>query len=276
MKRIAVSVDFSTTSANAAEFAAKLAAFYGADIWLYHAFEIPIALSEFAYPVVDVEEMQKASDHEMEILKNSTLEKLNRKISINTKVEMNELQLGLQQLCNELNPDFLVMGLSGKNALTRLIVGSNTIKTIYGLTCPVLVVPPKAEFIPIRKIGFACDYRQVEKTTPVSVIKKFANDFNAALHILNVDYHNNITDAEKANESYIINELFRDVKAEFHSIEANEITEGINWFVDKSKIDWLVVIPKKHRLVEKIFKRSQTKELVYHTHVPILCIHEWQ
>jgi hypothetical protein len=218
--------------------------------------------------------MQKAADHEMEKFKKITLEKLKLKINIHTKAEMNELQLGLQQLCDELNPDLLVMGLSGKNALTRLIVGSNTIKAVYKLTYPVLVVPPKAEFIPIRKIGFACDYRQVEKTTPVTVIKKFVNDFNAALHILNVDYHNSITDAEKANESYLINELFRDVKAEFHSIEANEITEGINWFVDKSKLDWLVVIPKKHRLLEKIFKRSQTKELVYHTHVPILCIHE--
>ena len=98
--------------------------------------------------------------------------------------------------------------------------------------------------------------------------------FNAELHIMNVDYHNSITDAAKVNESYIINELFRDVNAEFHSIEANEITEGINWFVDKSKLDWLVVIPKKHRLVKKIFDRSQTKELVYHTHVPILYIHE--
>ena len=274
MKRIVVSVDFSATSANAAEFAANLAAFYGADIWFYHAFEIPIALSEFAYPVVDVEEMQKAADHEMEVLKNTILEKLKRKININTKAEMNDLQLGLQQICNELNPDLLVMGISGKNALTRLIVGSNTIKAIHKLTYPVLVVPPKAEFIPIRKIGFACDYRQVEKTTPVSIIKKFVSDFNAELHIMNVDYHNSITDAAKANESYIINELFRDVNAEFHSIEANEITEGINWFVDKSKLDWLVVIPKKHRLVEKIFDRSQTKELVYHTHVPILCIHE--
>jgi hypothetical protein len=61
MKRILVSVDFSATSANAAEFTANLAAFYGADIWFYHTFEIPIALSEFAYPVVEVEEMQKKS-----------------------------------------------------------------------------------------------------------------------------------------------------------------------------------------------------------------------
>jgi nucleotide-binding universal stress UspA family protein len=74
MKTIIVSVDFSTPAVNAAEFAANLASFYGADIWLYHAFEIPIALSEFAYPVVDVEEMQKAADHELELLKNTTQE----------------------------------------------------------------------------------------------------------------------------------------------------------------------------------------------------------
>jgi nucleotide-binding universal stress UspA family protein len=79
MKRIVVSVDFSATSANAAEFAANLAAFYGADIWFYHAFEIPIALSEFAYPVVDVEEMQKAADHEMEILKKYHFRKAEKK-----------------------------------------------------------------------------------------------------------------------------------------------------------------------------------------------------
>jgi hypothetical protein len=27
-------------------------------------------------------------------------------------------------------------------------------------------------------------------------------------------------------------------------------------------------------LLEKIFRRSQTRELVFHTHIPILCIHE--
>ena len=78
----------------------------------------------------------------------------------------------------------------------------------------------------------------------------------------------------KEKESYIINELLRDTKAEFHSIEAGEITDGINWFVNRSKLDWLVVIPKKHHWMEKLFRRSQTKELVYHTHIPILCIHE--
>jgi nucleotide-binding universal stress UspA family protein len=266
MKTIIVPVDFSTTATNAAEFAGNLAAFYGAEIWLYHAYQIPIALSEFAYPVVDIAEL--------DLLKENTQSKLRRTITINTRAEMNMLQLGLTNFCNELKPDMVVMGLTGKNALTRLIVGSNTIKTIYELTYPILVVPPMAEFIPVRKIGFACDYRQVEKTTPVALLKKIVTDFHAELHVMNVDNNKSNPDAGLAQESYLINELLRDTKAEFHSIEAGEITDGINWFVNRSKLDWLVVIPKKHNLLEKIFRRSQTKELVYHTHIPILCIHE--
>jgi len=274
MKIIIVPVDFSTTATNAAEFAGNLAAFYGAEIWLYHAYQIPIALSEFAYPVVDITEMQKAAEHELNLLKENTQSKLRRTITIYTKAEMNLLQLGLTDLCDELKPDMVVMGLSGKNALTRLIVGSNTIKTIYDLTYPVLIVPPKAEFIPVRKIGFACDYRQVAKTTPVALLKKIVTDFHAELHVLNVEQNGSSIDSEKQQESYLINELLRDTKAEFHSIEAGEITDGVNWFIDKSKLDWIVAIPKKHTLVEKIFRRSQTRELVFHTHIPILCIHE--
>lgn len=274
MKTIIVPVDFSTTATNAAEFAGNLADFYGAEIWLYHAYQIPIALSEFAYPVVDIAEMQKAAEHELDMLKENTQSKLKRTITINTRAEMNVLQLGLNNFCNELKPDMVVMGLSGKNSLTRLIVGSNTIKTIYELTYPILIVPPKAEFIPVRKLGFACDYRQVEKTTPVALLQKIVNDFHAELHVLNVDHANSETDAEKVNESFLINELLRDTKAEFHSIEAGEITDGINWFINRAKLDWLVVIPKKHRLLESLFRRSHTKELVYHTHIPILCIHE--
>ncbi|MEO6549061.1 MAG: universal stress protein [Ferruginibacter sp.] len=274
MKTIIVPVDFSTTSANAAEFAGNLAAFYGADIWLYHAYEIPIALSEFAYPVVDIADMQKAAEHELELAKEVTISKLNRAITINTKAEMNVLQLGLDNFCDAIKPDMVVMGLSGKKTLTRLIVGSNTIKTVFNLIYPILIVPPKAAFIPVKKIGFACDYRQVEERTPVTFLKRIVKDFHAELHVLNVDHTNKKTVAENLSESHVIYDLLRDTKAEFHSIDAGEITDGINWFIDHPKLDWLVIIPKKHRLLDKLFKRSHTKELVYHTHIPLLCIHE--
>jgi len=272
MKNIVVPVDFSTTAANAAEFAGNLAAFYGAEVWLYHAYEIPIALSEFAYPVVDISEMQKAADHEMEILKENTEAKLRTEVPMHTKAEMNVLQLGLSNFCDEIKPDLVIIGLSGKNSLARLIVGSNTIRAINDLRYPLLVIPPKAEFIPVRKIGFACDYREMGISTPVALLKKIVKDFHAELHVLNVD--NRHANGVTVDESYQIDELLKDTKAEYHSVEAREVTEGINWFIDKEKLDWITVIPKKHRLLETIFKRSHTRELVFHTHTPVLCIHE--
>ncbi len=274
MKTIIVPVDFSTTSSNAAEFAGNLAAFYGAELWLYHAYEIPVALSEFAYPVLDIAEMQKAAEHEMELLKEATQSKLRRTIPIQIKAEMNVLQLGLNNFCEEMKPDLVVMGLTGKNKIARMVVGSNTIKAIHDLQYPLLVIPLQAEFIPVRKLGFACDYHQLKENTPVALIKKIVNDFHAELHVLNISNHQKKDEKEILDGGFPMDELLNGMKAEYHTIEAAEVTEGINWFVSRAKLDWVVMIPKKHRLLEKIFKRSHTTEFIFHTHTPVLCIHE--
>ncbi len=32
--------------------------------------------------------------------------------------------------------------------------------------------------------------------------------------------------------------------------------------------------PKKHKLLEGLFKKSSTKQLVFDSHVPVMCVHE--
>jgi len=274
MKKIIAPVDFSDTAANAAVFAGNLAEFYGAELWLYHSYEMMIPVTEYGYSYVSITEMQEAAEHELQSFKNRIQEELRRTIPIVTKAENATLIDGLTALCDEIKPDLVVMGLSGKNALSRLVVGSNTIRTIHQLNYPVLVVPPKASFVPVRKIGFACDYKKVFETTPVEPIKKLVRDFNAELYVLNIEYNNTATSAEKIKESEVITELLKDLKPSYQTIVSGDITFGINWFADKEKIDWMVMIPRKHKLVEKMFGRSQTKELLHHTHLPVLCMHE--
>jgi nucleotide-binding universal stress UspA family protein len=274
MKTILVPVDFSAVSNNAAEFAGNLAAFYGADLLLYHAYEIPVALSEYAYPVFSVDEMQSTALDELENLRESIQGKLGNKITINIKAEMRVLQAGIEALCDELNPSLVVMGLSGKNALARLIVGSNTIKAVRHLKYPILVVPPKGEFIPVRKIGLACDYKQVVQTTPLGLLNKIVRDFRAELHVLNVDFENKNFAPDTLHESFLLNDMLKELKPEYHNIESKDIVEGLNFFAQTAKLDWIVVIPKKHTLLQQIFSPGHTRELIYHTTVPILCIHE--
>ena len=274
MKKIIVPVDFSTTAANAAELAGNLAIFYGGEILLYNAYQMPVPVGEISYPLYDVPEMQQASEHELEMLKNDLEAKLRSKITINIKAELSLLSDGLTDLCDSIKPDLVVIGLSGKNAITKLIVGSNTIYLAHHLKYPVLVVPPKASFTPVRKIGFACDYKDIKESVPVEVLKKIITDFNAELYVINVDFQDKNFTPEVVHENFAIRDLFEDIHPKFKSIESENVTDGLNRFAENNGIDWLVVIPKKHTILQKIFNRSHSTDLLFHTHLPVLCLHQ--
>ena len=273
MKKIIVPVDFSANAANAAEFAGNLAIFYGGEILLYNAYQMPVPVGEISYPLYDVPEMQQASEHELEMLKTDLEGKLRSKITINIKAEMAQLSEGLADLCDSEKPDLVVIGLSGKNALTKLIVGSNTIHIAHHLKYPVLVIPPRASFTPVRQIGFACDYKQIEETLPVETLKKIVTDFNAQLYVINVDFNDKNFTPEMVHENFAIRDLFEDNHPKFESIESENVTEGLNRFAEKNGLDWIVVIPKKHTILQKIFNRSHSTDFLFHTHLPVLCLH---
>jgi len=274
MKKLVVPVDFSATSENAAVFAGNLAIFYGAEIWLYHAYEMPVGIGEVAWPLFTAKELQSAADHQLEIIKETVQQNLRSKVTFHAKAEMVSFTEGLADFCEEIKPDMIILGLSGKDALAKLIVGSNTIKVIQQLQYPVLVVPPKATFSPVVKIGFACDYKKIEETTPVELLKKVVKDFNAELHILNVDFNDANVDEDVLNGSITAKSLFSDINPVYDSIESESVTEGLNKYADEKGLDWIVVIPKKHTLLQKIFSRSHSKDLLYHTQLPVLCVHQ--
>ena len=273
MKKIIVPVDFSANAANAAEFAGNLAIFYGGEILLYNAYQMPVPVGEISYPLYDAPEMQQASVHELEMLKTDLEGKLRSKITINIKAEMALLSEGLADLCDSVKPDLVVIGLSGKNALTKLIVGSNTIYIAHHLKYPVLVIPPKASFTPVRQIGFACDYKQIEESLPVELLKKIITDFNAQLYVVNVDFNDENFTPEMVHENFAIRDLFEDIHPKFESIESENVTEGLNRFAEEKGLDWIVVIPKKHTILQKIFNRSHSSDFLFHTHLPVLCLH---
>jgi len=45
-------------------------------------------------------------------------------------------------------------------------------------------------------------------------------------------------------------------------------------FEEKNKIDLLIVLPRRHNLLGSIFHKSHTKQLVLHSHVPVMALHQ--
>jgi nucleotide-binding universal stress UspA family protein len=50
--------------------------------------------------------------------------------------------------------------------------------------------------------------------------------------------------------------------------------DAVNQFVEDKEIDLIITVPKKHSFLSNIFRSSYTKKLAYHSHVPIIAVHE--
>ncbi len=274
MKTIIVPTDFSPVAINAMHYAANMASSIGASVILFHAFQVPVAFSEVPVVTISMEEMKKISDEKLTELKKG-LEHLNSgNVKVYTENRLGDMVDELENYCKTITPFAIVMGTKGAGAIERLFLGSNTLTAIKHLTCPVIIVPPGTTFHAIHKIGFACDLRQVVETTPVHFIRELCNIFNAELLVLNVDYKNRNFNTDVPEQSLLLHNMIDDLSPSYHFIENPNIEEGINAFAETHGVDLIITIPKKHKLLDGLFQKSHTRELAFHSHIPIVAIHE--
>jgi len=274
MKTIVVPTDFSAISNNAMYYAAGMAKETGASILLFHAYQVPVSMTDVPIVLVSVEELQKNAENKMADAKKSLEQKTGDGLKIYTETKLGDAIDELEDLCQKIKPFAVVMGTKGATGLERVLFGSTTLTAIKHLTWPVIVVPPNKQYSTIKKAGFACDFREVVKTTPIKPIKDFVKEFNAEFHVLNVDFHNKHFKPDTPEQSLLLDTEVEELKPKYDFIESEKIEEGINKFADDNDLDIVITIPKKHKLLEGLFKKSHTRELVFHSHVPIMCVHE--
>ena len=275
MKTIIIPTDFSPIATNALHYGIDMAQAIDASILLVHVYQVPMTMTDVPVVLISVDELQKNAEERLLNLKKEVEHISSGKLKIYTEASLGNVTDELEELCNKIQPFAVVMGSKGASAVERVIFGSNTLTAIRHLTWPVICVPPGKQFGQgLKKIGFACDFKDVVETTPTHFIKEFVKTFNAELHVLNVDYKERHFKPETPEESLMLHTMLEDVKPSYHFIEHKNAEDGINEFAEKNNIDLLIAIPKKHKLLEGLFKPSSTKQLIFHSHVPVMCIHE--
>lgn len=271
MKNILILTDFSDTAKSAAQYAVHFANHVKAKkIILYNAYSLPLS-TEMTWALIESNDLKKISEDGLEKCKTLLQPFCEKGLEIETISDFGFIGQRINDIAREVSADLIVMGITGGGKLEHMLLGSNTITVLHHTHVPVLVVPPKVEWKNISKIAWACDYDHIRETTPMSVIQQIVQLTGSQLYVI----HNH-SDNEKFNPQIIqgdahINEEFKNIKPEFVLLEGKDLSEAVNKYVDDRSIDWLIVIPKKHSWLESIFSKGHTKELVFHTRVPMLC-----
>ncbi len=267
MKTILVLTDFSEAASNAAEYAANLGKVIKAKIVLLHVFHVPVPLSEFPFIIKTPGEFQMENER---LLKKEAayLKKM-------TNVEVTYLaKMGFavdEILEEEKNSSLIVMGMKGASAISEALMGSITTAILGKATVPVLVIPEGVKYRNPEKIVFACDYNPRTDLHTLDALKDFMKTFNSKIYVVNIKQKKESVSVEKEMETNLEGKLC-DVQHIYYFPEKEDLVEGINEFVKDKQADMVAIIPHRYNLVERLFHKSISKKMAFHTHVPLLAL----
>ncbi|MDP9229948.1 MAG: universal stress protein [Bacteroidota bacterium] len=274
METIIIPTDFSASAASAMKYAIEMAMEIKASILVFHVYSIPVSVSDVPVVLVSAEELKKNAEEQLLQLKNEIEQSTSGNTKVYTEAVLGNTVDELEAVCKRVRPFTVVMGTRGSSGMERVLFGSTTLIAIRHVSSPIIIVPPGTKYTGIKKIGFACDFKKVLETTPTQSIKEIVKEFNAELYVLNVDHQSRHFKPDTPQESILLHTMLQDLNPEYHFIDDVDIEDGINRFAERNNIDLVITIPKKHTLLQGLFKKSSTRQLVFHSHVPIMCIHE--
>lgn len=275
MRTILVCTDFSTSANHATEYACMLATRYNFPrITLYHAYQV-------VAPTIDVPvmpyvgtELYNAVERQLTEQATKIGEQTGNDIVVDIRAEERVLGENINDICKEENAELIVTGVSEKSGLERIIVGSNALRLSEAAHCPVLMVPPDAPILPVKRVLLACDLEKVSEATPLDALDKVLETFQAQLVVINVDDGNRHFSPKTVEEIYRLHHVFDKYKPEYAFVENKDIAEGILDYAKEQDISLVITIPRYYNFLRNLFHKSTTKNLVYNSKLPLLTLHE--
>ncbi|MFI5218732.1 MAG: universal stress protein [Bacteroidia bacterium] len=276
MKTILVPTDYSKCADNACRYAIEIAKKAKAKIILMHTFETPVLYSEI--PLVtaklDYSMLHNAALKDLKKY-HSKISKAARSVKIELVLQQGLASSRIKEIALEKKVDLIIMGTTGKGAVERMLIGSNTSRVLRKAPCMVLAIPPKAKYDGMKKIVYATDLLN-DNLEHTKTMIPFAKKFNSEILFLNIN-----TRILLGNEEDNLNKITRKIKKNIRYPKTSgyicndlNVANGINYFLKKHKADCLAMYTHHRGILQSIFNPSVTKEVAVHISIPLLVIHE--
>ena len=275
METILVATDFSDSADNATDYAVELAKYFSAKLVLVNSYNIPYTTYEAG-----------VSGDFINVLRQSSIDGLQR---LKHNIETNNPKYNFDITCfsdlgfaddmiienaKKVCADLIVLGIAGESGtIKENIIGSTAIKVARNTTIPVFIIPEKAKYNLIKKISFACDLNKTEESDLIYISRYFGKIFDAELEVINVEQPNKEFSTEKSNTCTEIDKKLETIKHRNVFITDKHPGKALEEYFDEYGTDVIMVNPRKHNLFHNLFSHSISKELAFHSKVPLLCVH---
>lgn len=283
MKQFIVPTDFSDSAEHAATFAVELARMMEGSIVFYHAFNYPDAdpmkpvysrTGNLIHPNHMAEDYRKAVEQKMVQMCEEIQLQTDQRVQCNHfSTEGLTIDQALETM-EDLNNSMVVMGTRGYSERDEIFIGSNAARMVEKSPVPVMVIPEGARYKPITRVLFASGLLEKD-ISPLTSIMPLIKTYDAHIDFVHLDPDVDV-DEEDALEGYkeIVKDHIDYDRMSFYLLQEKDVIEGLEHAVENYNSDVLVMHTlRRSGWIDKLFHRSLSKEMVFHTKLPLLVLH---
>lgn len=267
-------IDFSECALNALEYAAKIGEKNKAKLIVFHVLNkqdyqnlAPLDL-DGTYQKEFVE--QKLKSLQDAVLKESIPNGLQSCEVVISDGAIVQTTIAYSQ---KINANLIVVGTEGMNEFKKQVFGSRSSKMVMQTDRDILVVPRKAFFKRPRKLVYASDYVEEDKSAIQKVVE-FATFFDSEIDIVHVSSRSRVID--KALHKTMVEEMKPAISYDLvnYVLKAfrDDLGLGLENYLQLAKGDILVTLSKKKDFFDQLFSKNLSRKMSYFITKPLWVI----
>jgi len=289
IRRILVPVDFSEYSLNACNFAVSLAGRLKAEIKLLYTYYNPIVGSEpylegqpfNVYMDQVIGNIEYDAKRHLQELKHKIIDQVReenlKNIKINYSLDRGSPEESILHYIDRYKPGVVVMGTKGTGGSSSDFFGSVTRKVIEKADVPILAIPQKSVYSEMKHVNRVLYASNFEESDFKSLRKlmTLVRPFNMKIFCAHISLSDQDplekTKMEKLKQHF--EDEYQDYEIYCDIISHEDIVKGLEKYIDDQEIDLLAVTTHKRGIIERLFNPSIAREMLFHSHIPLLIFH---
>ena len=288
MKTILIPVDFSDHSVSTYKFAIEIAGTRNQiKLYFHHSFNDQMIIPD---PSINsgfdndtylnmqlVEEFRKQAEKSMENLKLEVEDYLKQNqltnFTIETSVTGGDPSWETRNLCDEIIPEFIVMGTQG-NGKSEIFEGSMAKKIMNKATTPVIAVPIGETIHSQLNIMYASNSYEKDYAK-IQLLKKMFENIPTKIFVVHFHF-----EGSRDKNLQLINELEEAFALDdkqsisFSLVDTSNKDNAIETFTKEHNINSIAFIAHRSNFFSSLFKDTITKHDFFKLGLPMIALHE--
>ncbi len=205
-----------------------------------------------------------------ELTKKLKKEYASEKYSFKALLDFDVFTDAMKQAVSSNKIDMIIMGTNGATGAEEVIFGSNTLKVIRQVDCPLITVPEGYEFKKIESVLFSTNHKKF----PFSKLKPLTETLvihNAVLKVLDIEEKSSevsTTEIESFLES-----IPESINYTIDTIVGITPFDAINAFEQLFPVELHAMFVEKQSFLDRFIFGSKTSKINYNSKVPMLIMH---